>query len=738
MKNRVISKALCIALASALVFGEAAPAMAATDTTDQSQAVISDSTESGAVIYYFSAGASSIIESSNYINIYARGEGKCAKVYINDVLYETSYADPYDGQWDIDRYFYGDAGIVYTIKLVVEGTDGKTVTKSVKRKFAAYGFDKANSTASVSTSYQSDGYYKYQGVGLDIVFKGYMNTEFSCDIYRSTNPNSGYKKIDRVNSYGGRSIWYTDKKTAYGKTYYYKVKLVAVKDTYNNADKVITVSPVIKAAVVNKNTISFTSTLGAKGVDITIEDAGNYNQFEIYRSSQKNGGYKKIKTTTSKIFTDTTVKAGKTYFYKIIPKYYDVVTQKLYSGHVATAGNAGRGVKVVMGTPYVNIEKLSTSSVKLSWDKVRGANVYEIWYRSRDISNDKNRKIATTKGTSYTVKGLTAGESYWFTVKAQSVSGGKVLYENQNSNDTTMEFDGYIGNCEVTSIQTAISKDKQTYVIYTNIVWDKAMGASGYLVKAYNNFTGKTEIVAKLKGATRTKCRFRNPGSKTKGMKYSGVYISAYKGGVEGSSTSSIAVNKVPRANGVKVARKTNGTAVVRWNAVPGATKYSVYRENLQSGNTQWRGEVSSTAFEDKDYSVKTGYKYYIEPQVPFTNASSNSYINFNYEGKSGYAYTYMHKLGAPKMSSAKNTAAKTVIVSWNKVTGAQAYYVYRSTSKNGRYVKVGAVKDTSFVDKKAAKGKTYYYKTASVAVGGNGVKAQSGYSAAVGVKCTK
>lgn len=735
MKNRVISKALCIALASALVFGEAAPAMAATDTTGQSQAVISDSTESAAVIYYFSAGASSIIESSDYINIYARGEGKCAKVYINDVLYATNYADS-DGQWDIDRYFYGSAGVVYTIKLVVEGNDGKTVTKSVKRKFAAYGFDKSNCVARVSTSYQSDGYYKYQGVGLDIVFKGYMNTEFSCDIYRSTNPNSGYKKIDRVNSYGGRSIWYTDKKTAYGKTYYYKVKLVAVKNTYNNADKVITVSPVIKAAVVNKNTISFTSTLGAKGVDITIEDAGNYNQFEIYRSSQKNGGYKKIKTTTSKTFTDTTVKAGKTYFYKIIPKYYDVVTQKLYSGPVATASIAGRGVKVVMGTPDVNIEKLSTSSVKLSWDKVRGANVYEIWYRSRDISNDKNRKIATTKGTSYTVKGLTAGESYCFTVKAQSVSGGKVLYENENSADTTMGYDGWIGNCEVTSIQAAISKDKQTYVIYTNIVWNKAMGASGYIISAYNNFTGKTEIVAKLKGATRNKCRFRNPGSKTKGMKYSSVYISAYKGGVEGSSTSSIAVNRVPRANGVKVARKTNGTAVVRWKAVPGATKYTVYRENLQSGNTQWRGEVSATAFEDKDYSVKTGYKYYIEPQVPFANTSR--YLDSYYEGKRGYAYTYTHKLGAPKMSSAKNTAAKTVTVSWNSVTGAQAYYVYRATSKNGRYVKVASVKGLSYVDKKAAKGQTYYYKAASVAVGGNGVKAQSGYSAAVGVKCSK
>ncbi len=42
---------------------------------------------------------------------------------------------------------------------------------------------------------------------------------------------------------------------------------------------------------------------------------------------------------------------------------------------------------------------------------------------------------------------------------------------------------------------------------------------------------------------------------------------------------------------------------------------------------------------------------------------------------------------------------------------GATTYQVYRSTSKKGKYKKLTATKKTSYTDKKATGGKTYYYK---------------------------
>ena len=64
---------------------------------------------------------------------------------------------------------------------------------------------------------------------------------------------------------------------------------------------------------------------------------------------------------------------------------------------------------------------------------------------------------------------------------------------------------------------------------------------------------------------------------------------------------------------------------------------------------------------------------------------------------------------------------------------GAVKYEVYRATSKSGKYTKVATVTDaTSYTDKTAKKGKTYYYKVKAVATNS---KANSAYSSIVKIK---
>lgn len=65
----------------------------------------------------------------------------------------------------------------------------------------------------------------------------------------------------------------------------------------------------------------------------------------------------------------------------------------------------------------------------------------------------------------------------------------------------------------------------------------------------------------------------------------------------------------------------------------------------------------------------------------------------------------------APKSVKAVQTAAKKVNVTWKEVKGAAGYDVYRSTKRLGAYTKIGAASKTSYTDKKAKAGKTYYYK---------------------------
>ncbi len=51
--------------------------------------------------------------------------------------------------------------------------------------------------------------------------------------------------------------------------------------------------------------------------------------------------------------------------------------------------------------------------------------------------------------------------------------------------------------------------------------------------------------------------------------------------------------------------------------------------------------------------------------------------------------------------------------LTWSATFGADGYQVYRAESKNGTYKKIGTVKNgkLTYTDKKAKKGKTYYYK---------------------------
>lgn len=51
------------------------------------------------------------------------------------------------------------------------------------------------------------------------------------------------------------------------------------------------------------------------------------------------------------------------------------------------------------------------------------------------------------------------------------------------------------------------------------------------------------------------------------------------------------------------------------------------------------------------------------------------------------------------------------VVLSWNSVSNATSYLVYRSTSANGSYSKIGDSNYSSYSDNNVSIGKTYYYK---------------------------
>lgn len=87
-----------------------------------------------------------------------------------------------------------------------------------------------------------------------------------------------------------------------------------------------------------------------------------------------------------------------------------------------------------------------------------------------------------------------------------------------------------------------------------------------------------------------------------------------------------------------------------------------------------------------------------------------------------------------------KNSKKRKVQITWKKVKGANGYELYRSTKKNGKYVKIKTIKKPNtvkFTDSKLKKKKQYYYKIRAYKIL-NGRKYYSTFTGKRGVKIRK
>jgi hypothetical protein len=85
--------------------------------------------------------------------------------------------------------------------------------------------------------------------------------------------------------------------------------------------------------------------------------------------------------------------------------------------------------------------------------------------------------------------------------------------------------------------------------------------------------------------------------------------------------------------------------------------------------------------------------------------------------------------LPAPSSVSASAQSSSSISISWNSVSGATGYYIYRSTSSGGTYDYLVSTSSTSYTNTGLSSGTTYYYKVS--AYNSYGESSQSSYTSA-------
>ena len=126
-------------------------------------------------------------------------------------------------------------------------------------------------------------------------------------VYRSGSSNGTYEYVGTTTATN-----YTDNKANAGYTYYYKVKAVSKVSSGANSYYSAAIGATCHCA---RPSVKITTSNGSPR--LTWNAVAGASQYEVYRATSKNGTYTKMFTTSSLSYTNTSAKAGTTYYYKV-------------------------------------------------------------------------------------------------------------------------------------------------------------------------------------------------------------------------------------------------------------------------------------------------------------------------------------------------------------------------------------------------------------------------------------
>ena len=182
-----------------------------------------------------------------------------------------------------------------------------------------------------------------------------------------------------------------------------------------------------------------------------------------------------------------------------------------------------------------------------------------------------------------------------------------------------------------------------------------------------------------------------------------------------------------PAAPTVKIGHSAaSGKPQLTWRAVYGATSYRIYRSTSRGSGYSLLGTTTATSYTNTGAKAGTTYYYRVKA---CNDAGLSPYSNI----VSGQVKTVaQQKPSTPVVKIGHSASSGKPMLTWNAVSGATSYKVYRATSQKGTYSLLGTVTATSYTNTGAKAGVTYYYKVKAVNSAG-----ESAYSNVVSGKTT-
>ena len=409
------------------------------------------------------------------------------------------------------------------------------------------------------------------------------------------------------------------------------------------------------------------------GVTVKWSKNSAIDSYRIYRKT-KNTGWKRIGTSDSGSFTDTTAVSGINYTYTL--RALDA------ESNFVSYCNGGKSVTYVKAPTINKIENTATGS-KISWGKCSGASKYRVYY----LKNKSWKALGNTSATSFTHNKLKSETKYTYTVRCLDSKGN--FASGYDKNGTSNIFLNPPKISSLANINGGVE-----------IKWNTLKYADGYRVYRKTKNTGWTRI-----GNTEDNT-FKDTNVKS-GTAYTytvrcvdedGNFASYFNNG------KSVTFVKTPTIN--KIENTATGSKI-SWGKCSGASKYRVYYLK----NKSWKalGNTSATSFTHNKLKSETKYTY----TVRCLDSKGNFVSGYD---KNGTSNTFI----APPAISKVSKAANGNLVKWNRVPDAAGYRLYRKTVNTSWSRLADVTEGTSYTDTSAKKGNVYSYTLRCLDKNGN------------------
>lgn len=489
--------------------------------------------------------------------------------------------------------------------------------------------------------------------GITVSWGALQKTEYY-EVYRkeATEPENAWVKVASVLN---TSTSYKDTAIISGVNYNYKVE--AIRGTYRaGTSAAIPTVRYLKTATPAVTKVY--STAGALVAEWdAVENGASYN---VYRKTAGSSAWQKIATNVKTTnYVDSTIVLGTEYFYSV-SAVNELECETAYNKTGVAGLNFGTITTLsAVAAPY---------GATVTWGALQYAESYEVYRKRATESDSAWVKVATTTKTTYTDETIESFIEYNY--KVEAIKG--IYRAGTSAVIPTVRF--------LSAPEFAVANTENGIELYFNNV----NGATKYVIEKKTG-TGSFVKLAEVSPADGVYV--------DKAIVVNGTYtyrIQAFSSDVtlDSKTVTCDAITRLATPEKmVSISVDVPGMTVT-WTPVAGATKYNVYRKEIDGTAYSLIGTATGTSYTDTTAQSNVVYTYTVSAA---NDTGCGAYID------KGITRLF---LASPKLLSRENVV-NGVKITWSAIEGATCYRIYRRGAGVNYWHYLGTIdaKNTSYVD---------------------------------------